>query len=646
MGLASDTGSSATDNITSNAAVKGIGQAGTLVTIKQGDVTLGTTMADGTGAWSFSPSGLTDGVHTLTATQSGPAGAATTTLSFTLDKTAPVLSMTQASSTAPITGSAQANTLVTVKEGLTTLGTTTADSTGAWSFSPSGLAQGSHTLTAIQTDTAGNSGTATLAVTIDSIQASPGATPTEGSDVLIATQVGWNVVRGLGGNDTMSVQDTRAGTVIYGGDGNDSVNGSLLGADYIDGGAGNDVLYGNAGNDIILGRDGNDSVYGGAGDDLLYTGIGNDYVQGDAGNDTIYLRPGNNVIDGGVGADTAVFGGNYADYALSLSNGAMKVVSAEGASTLANIETIRFHDGAYNVTSSLFSSNHTQSLSPTPDPIKALLGKETLTVNYGAATLETFTYRPQGDITGVLITFHGNTRNAEGARDAAIEMADKYGLYVVAPKFPELEYPNSDYQMGGIISADGQLLPKDDWTVSLADDIAVWAHQQVGNDPADETIAFGHSAGGQFASRLAAFGPDIFDKIIIANPSTHVRASLTENIPYGFDGYMSSTDEDAYLKDYLADPVTIYLGSDDNDPNDPDLAIGPAAMRQGDNRLERGLFVYNEARQLAEAKGWAFHWELVVAEDVGHSTTGVLNAPQFQDAFDGRYLGSSTDWFI
>ena len=56
---------------------------------------------------------------------------------------------------------------MTIKEGGTILGTTTADSTGAWSFTPTGLADGAHTLTATQTDAAGNTGTATLSFTHD-----------------------------------------------------------------------------------------------------------------------------------------------------------------------------------------------------------------------------------------------------------------------------------------------------------------------------------------------------------------------------------------------------------------------------------------------------------------------------------------------
>ena len=53
IALVSDTGSSSIDRITSNPVVKGVGQANTLVIIKDGGTTLGIAVADATGAWSF-----------------------------------------------------------------------------------------------------------------------------------------------------------------------------------------------------------------------------------------------------------------------------------------------------------------------------------------------------------------------------------------------------------------------------------------------------------------------------------------------------------------------------------------------------------------------------------------------------------------
>ena len=47
------------------------------------------------------------------------------------------------------------------------LGTTIASASGAWSYTPTGLANGAHTLVASETDAAGNTGSASLAFTLD-----------------------------------------------------------------------------------------------------------------------------------------------------------------------------------------------------------------------------------------------------------------------------------------------------------------------------------------------------------------------------------------------------------------------------------------------------------------------------------------------
>ena len=186
MTLVSDTGVSANDKITSKPAITGVGEPNQVVIIMEGGAILWATLADATGAWSFTPGGgFAEGAHTLTASQTDPAGNTTTaTLSFTLDKTAPAISVALVSDTGDsasdgitanpaVTGTGQANTLVTIKEGGITLGTVMADATGAWSFTPIGLADGAHTFSVSQTDIAGNTGTAALSFTLDSSQGNP-----------------------------------------------------------------------------------------------------------------------------------------------------------------------------------------------------------------------------------------------------------------------------------------------------------------------------------------------------------------------------------------------------------------------------------------------------------------------------------------
>lgn len=55
---------------------------------------------------------------------------------------------------------------------------------------------------------------------------------------------------------------------------------------------------------------------------------------------------------------------------------------------------------------------------------------------------------------------------------------------------------------------------------------------------------------------------------MIANPSTWVLPSLSEGAPYGFGGLGTNAEERDALRDYLALPITVYLGSEDDDPLD------------------------------------------------------------------------------
>ncbi|WGS23972.1 Ig-like domain-containing protein [Bradyrhizobium sp. ISRA464] len=54
-------------------------------------------------------------------------------------------------------------------DGVAIAATATASSTGAWSFTSTGLADGSHTIVASETDLAGNTGTASLTFTLDTV---------------------------------------------------------------------------------------------------------------------------------------------------------------------------------------------------------------------------------------------------------------------------------------------------------------------------------------------------------------------------------------------------------------------------------------------------------------------------------------------
>jgi hypothetical protein len=93
--LVSDTGSSAADNITSNDALTGTGLDNTLVHFSvDGTAITATATANAQGVWSFTPTGLADGTHTVVASETDSVGnTGTATLDFTLATAPPTVTI-------------------------------------------------------------------------------------------------------------------------------------------------------------------------------------------------------------------------------------------------------------------------------------------------------------------------------------------------------------------------------------------------------------------------------------------------------------------------------------------------------------------------------------------------------------------------
>jgi poly(3-hydroxybutyrate) depolymerase len=259
-------------------------------------------------------------------------------------------------------------------------------------------------------------------------------------------------------------------------------------------------------------------------------------------------------------------------------------------------------------------------------------GSSQRSISIDGETLELFAYKPAQYKDGpILLVLHGLGTNAPGYRNYAIPIADSLGYLVVAPLFDRRRFPTWRYQTGGIVRdqrADGEFTvePEARWmgTTFLAIIDSVRAAE---GKPQLGYSLIGHSAGGQTLSRFAAFMPHAAKHIVIANPSTHVWPTRDERFPYGFGGLPPALSDDAALRRYLAQPVTLLLGTADT-RRDNNLNVREGAERQGSTRYERGHNTYNAARQLAAEKGWPFHWKLVEVPDVGHSARRMFGSTE------------------
>ena len=257
-------------------------------------------------------------------------------------------------------------------------------------------------------------------------------------------------------------------------------------------------------------------------------------------------------------------------------------------------------------------------------------GPGQMSVGAGGSTLTVFTYRPDGcRIRGTLIVFHGLNRNADAYRDDAKPLADRLCLFVAAPLFDDHRFPTWRYQRGGIVDH-GALQPERSWTVELVMPL-IRAVQDQANTMGLPYYLAGHSAGAQLLSRVAAYTQSGATRIVIANPSTYVLPSTTDDAPYGFRGLKEG---EQLLRAYLAQPVTLLLGEEDT--GSKNLAENEAAMQQGGTRLERGRRTFAAAQAVARDHGWAFGWRLVEVPRIGHSASSMLGGDEAATAIAGK----------
>lgn len=262
------------------------------------------------------------------------------------------------------------------------------------------------------------------------------------------------------------------------------------------------------------------------------------------------------------------------------------------------------------------------------------VGPAKLVVDVGLP-LEVFAYKPPTYAGGPLIlVFHGVNRNAEDYRNFAITLAERFGAIVAAPLFDKERFPTAAYQRGGVLK-DGVLQPRDQWTFAMVSKLTAALREREGR-PDLPLFLIGHSAGGQFLVRMVALAGALgAERVIAANPGSHLFPMREADYGYGFGGLPDELSNDEAIRRYLAAPLTIYLGTGDNDPDHPSLERTPEAMRQGSFRYARGLNCFAAVQHLAQERGWEFNWRKVETPGIRHDAARMFAAPEAADAFFG-----------
>jgi len=181
-------------------AVTGVTSPLLLVTLTVNGVVVGTTTSDINGNYTFTEAvvgALADGANVLVTSVSGTqSGSKTATVNITVDTIAPVVTLVTPANglvtnltSVPASGTTTPNTLVELFVDGVSVGTTTSDAAGAYSFTAAQtgvLTDGTHVFRAAVTDAAGNVGAATNTITVDTLD--PLLTLVNPADGLVTNQ--------------------------------------------------------------------------------------------------------------------------------------------------------------------------------------------------------------------------------------------------------------------------------------------------------------------------------------------------------------------------------------------------------------------------------------------------------------------------
>ena len=240
--------------------------------------------------------------------------------------------------------------------------------------------------------------------------------------------------------------------------------------------------------------------------------------------------------------------------------------------------------------------------------------------------IDVFYYAPERDLrmSRILVVMPGRGRNADEYRDEWLEHAAREDALLLVPEFPDDSYSVAEYNLGNVVDESGGVVPKDEWTFSVIEALYEYVSGEVHSDEPGYYL-YGHSAGGQFVHRFMLYMDDnSVLRSVSANSGWYTVPDPEVDFPYGLRDGPTEDDED--VERMVGAPLTVLLGTDDNDPDSDGLRSDVGSREQGATRLDRGFFFFRSGQQSAEQLGASFAWELEMVNGIGHSNAEMAAA--------------------
>lgn len=207
----------------------------------------------------------------------------------------------------------------------------------------------------------------------------------------------------------------------------------------------------------------------------------------------------------------------------------------------------------------------------------------------------------------IFITVHGISRNAKQHAREFSALAEKYGVILIAPFFPEDEFP------------DFQRLGRKGKRADIALNAIVAEVAQLTGADASKFYLFGYSGGAQFAHRYMMAYPHRVAKAAFGAAGWYTFPDQLLKFPKGIMQSHSLPLIRFNPEQFLQIPVCVLIGERDN-RRDNELNQSPQIDRlQGSTRIERGKRWIEAMSAQALAFGLSTNYSLQLLPDSPHS---------------------------
>ncbi len=231
----------------------------------------------------------------------------------------------------------------------------------------------------------------------------------------------------------------------------------------------------------------------------------------------------------------------------------------------------------------------------------------------------------------IFVTVHGISRNAKQHAREFAAFAEKYGVVLIAPFFPEDEFP--DYQRLG----------RKGKRADIALNAIVAEVAQLTGADASKFYLFGYSGGAQFAHRYMMAYPHRIAKVVLGAAGWYTFPDQLLKFPKGIMQSHSLPLVRFNPEQFLQIPVCVLIGERDN-RRDNELNQSSRIDRlQGRTRLERGKRWIEAMTAQAHAFGLSTSYSLELLPDSPHSfSISMRRGEMGEKAFDFLFADDAT----